>query len=96
MSGRKENLTVDVMRAWLQATEQQRAQEEARTRSMIIDRVLNDVMTRVQWGRTPQGAADEVWRIRGRGAPRDVKQIVAEALEGLDIGWVRRDRGGEQ
>lgn len=90
---RKSLLTTDAARAWLQATEQQRALEETRTREMIVDRVLRDVMQRVGWGYTVQDSCDETWRKFSRSTTAGVRQLVSQSLEA--IGWVRRAKGSE-
>lgn len=92
MADRKELLTVEVARAWLRATEADRAREEARVRAIIVDRVLSDFVARAGWGLSLQCAGDEVWGMRGNRAPADVKQIVLETLEG--VGWVPPGRKG--
>lgn len=88
----KQFLTTDIFKAWLNATEAQRAEEEARLKAVIIDRVLSDVVSRVRWGLTVQAAGDEVWLARGKRENAYVRQIVEDALE--EIGWVRSN-GGE-
>lgn len=90
MAASKELLTVEVARAWLRVTEAERAQEEARTRALIVHRVLSDFVTRARWGLPVQSAGDEVWRMRGKRVPDDIKQIVIETLEG--VGWTRPGR----
>lgn len=91
---KNEFLTIELTRDWLRATEAERAYETARLRAMIVDRVLQDVVTRVRWGLSLQCAGDEVWRRQGKYAPSDVKRIVSEALEG--IGWIRSGRKAEK
>lgn len=89
MTGRKDDLlTVEVAQAWLRVTEAERQKEEERMRALIVDRVLNAVLTRASCGCPVQLAADEVWQNRGLHAPTDVRQIVSDTL--VAIGWTRR------
>jgi hypothetical protein len=85
MTERKELLTVELARAWLKATEAERAREEARTRAMIVDRVLSDLVLRASWGLSVQSAGDEIWRTRGKHAVGGISKVVRETLEG--VGW---------
>jgi hypothetical protein len=90
MSGRSPLLTVDDVRGWLRVTQSERTQEEARTRALITHHALTAFVAHASWGLSQQAAGDEVWRTRGTHAPEHVKQIVAEALEG--VGWTRPTR----
>lgn len=88
MTERKELLTIEDARAWLRATEAERAREEAQTRALIVNRVLLDFVQRVRWGYAPQDAGDHVWRMwRTRNEPNGIRQLAAETLE--SVGWVR-------
>lgn len=84
-SPKQDLLTVAVAQAWLRLTEAERQKEEERMRALIVDRVLDAVLTRANCGWPVQLAGDEVWQNRGMHAPAAVKQIVSDTLEA--IGW---------